>query len=135
MSSKVQLLLMSKQAKTKDGKKFRRFWTKVKILVKGEEEKGKQVKSLTVKFDEGVATKDFVRGIITCEEKDIDLPFVYQVKYDEETKKDRYPYIQVHKVEKYEERKPKSTIEFCLDDEEETEDVTIDGENLEEAED
>ena len=128
----VQLLLMSKQAKTKDGKKFRRFWTRVLILVKGEEEKGKQVKSLTVKFDEGVATKDFVRGLITCEEKDIDLPFVYQIKKDEETGKDRYPYIQIHKVTKYEERKPKSTIEFCLEDEEETDDVNIDGEELEE---
>lgn len=130
----VQLLLMSKQAKTKDGKKFRRFWTRVLILVKGEEEKGKQVKSLTVKFDEGVATKDFVRGLITCEEKDIDLPFVYQIKKDEESGKDRYPYIQIHKVAKYEERKPKSTIEFCLEDEEETDDVNIDGEELEEDE-
>lgn len=128
----VQLLLMSKQAKTKDGKKFRRFWTRVLILVKGEEEKGKQVKSLTVKFDEGVATKDFVRGLITCEEKDIDLPYVYQIKKDEETGKDRYPYIQIHKVANYEERKPKSTIEFCLEDEEETDDVNIDGEELEE---
>lgn len=130
----VQLLLMSKQAKTKDGKKFRRFWTKALILVKGEESKGKQEKSLTVKFDEGITTKDFVRGILTCEEKDIDLPFVYQIKKDENGK-DRYPYIQVHKVAKFEERKPKSTIEFKLDDEEETEDVNIDGEDLEEAQD
>ena len=130
----VQLLLMSKQAKTKEGKKFRRFWTRVLILVKGEEEKGKQPKSLTVKFDEGVATKDFVRGIITCDEKDIDLPFVYQIKKDEETGKDRYPYIQIHKVAKYEERKPKSTIEFCLEDEDETDDTNIDGEELEDEE-
>ncbi len=130
----VQLLLMSKQAKTKDGKKFRRFWTRVLILVKGEEAKGKQVKSLTVKFDEGVATKDFVRGLITCEEKDIDLPYVYQIKKDEETGKDRYPYIQIHKIASYEERKPKSTIEFCLEDEEETDDVNIDGEEPEDNE-
>lgn len=131
----VQLLLMSKQAKTKDGKKFRRFWTKVLILVKGEENKGKQERSLTVKFDEGVSTKEFVRGLVTCEDKDIDLPYVYQIKKDEETGKDRYPYIQIHKVAKYEERKPKSTIEFCLEDEGETEDTQIDGEELEEAED
>lgn len=126
----VTLLLMSKQAKTKDGRKFRRFWTRCKILVKGEEDKGKQVKTLTVKFDDSVNTKDFVRGLITCDEKDLDMPYVYQIKKNEETGKDQYPFIQIHKIQNYEERKPKSTIEFVTD--EETEEIVIDGEEVEE---
>ena len=92
--NEIKLLLKSKKKTTSDGKKqFRTYFTSVLILVKGEEEKGKQRKTLTVRFDESVNTKDLVRGIVTVDEKDIDLPFKYQVQHKDG--KDTYPYIYI----------------------------------------
>lgn len=121
-----QLLLMSKQQKTKDGKrKFRKFFTRVMILVKGEEAKGKQKKSLTVRFADGIKTDDYIRGILTVEDSDIEMPYQWAItKKDDGT--DRYPSIYVKKVKKFEPRLSDSTIEFCLEDEKETEDTDID---------
>lgn len=124
----VELLLKSKKKQAKDGRQFRTYFTDVMIVVKGEEEKGKQRKTLTVKFDQGVNTKDIVRGLLQVEEKDIDLPFKYQVK--EKDGKETYPTIYIRKIAKYEERKGASTIEFLLD-ENDTEETVIDEEAVE----
>ena len=127
--SEIKLLLKSKKAQTKDGKKqFRRFFTSVLILVKGEEAKGKQRKTLTVRFAEGVSTKDLVRGILTCDEKDIDLPFKYQVQ--QKDGKDTYPYIFIRKYKSYEEKHGQSSIEF-ITNEDETEETVIDDKSVE----
>ena len=132
--NEIKLLLKSKKKTTSDGKKqFRTYFTSVLILVKGEEEKGKQRKTLTVRFDESVNTKDLVRGIVVCDEKDIDLPFKYQVQHKDG--KDTYPYIYIRKIKSYEEKRGQSSIEFCLEDEEETEDTVIDEEVEEQPED
>lgn len=120
---------MSKQQTRADGKsKYRKFFTYMDIEVKGEEEKGLQLKSITVKFDTPVDTKNFIRGILTVDEKDIEIPYKYEVK--EEVQKDgtvkkKYPYIYVKKVINYEDRKPKSTGTFNLMDEAETEETEI----------
>ena len=124
----IELLLKSKKKQAKDGRQFRTYFTDVMIVVKGEEEKGKQKKTLTVKFDQGVSTKDIVRGLVQVEEKDIDLPFKYQVK--EKDGKETYPTIYIRKIAKYEERKGASTIEFLLD-ENDTEETVIDEEAVE----
>ena len=124
----IELLLKSKKKQAKDGRQFRTYFTDVMIVVKGEEEKGKQKKTLTVKFDQGVNTKDIVRGLVQVEEKDIDLPFKYQVK--EKDGKETYPPIYIRKIAKYEERKGASTIEFLLD-ENDTEETVIDEETVE----
>lgn len=127
-----QLLLMSKQQKTKDGKKkFRKFFTRVMIQVKGEEEKGKQKKSLTVRFADGIETKDFIRGILSVEDADIEIPYQWAITKTDDGK-DRYPSIYVKKVAKFEPRLSESTVEFCLEDEKETEDVDIELDNEEE---
>lgn len=126
-----KLLLKSKKKQTKDGKQFRTYFTDVMILVKGEEEKGKQRKTLTVKFDESVPTKNLIRGYVTCEDSDIDLPFKYQIK--EKNGKDSYPTIYIRKIVNYEEKRGESSIEFITEDE--TEDTVIDDEQVEEAED
>ena len=124
-----QLLLMSKQQKTKDGKKkFRKFFTRVMIQVKGEEAKGKQKKSLTVRFAEGIDTKDYIRGLLSVEDKDIEIPYQWAITKTDDGK-DRYPSIYVKKVAKFEPRLSESTVEFCLEDEKDTEDVDIDLEN------
>ena len=125
-----KLLLMSKQQTRPDGKsKFRKYFTYVDIEVKGEEDKGLQTKSVTVKFDKTVDTSKFVRGILSVDEKDIDIPYRYEIKekLDEngEVKK-TYPHIYVKKVLNFEERKPKTTAQFNLMDEAETEETEID---------
>lgn len=127
-----QLLLMSKIQKTKDGKKkFRKFFTRVMIQVKGEEDKGKQKKSLTVRFTEGIETKDFIRGILSVEDNDIEIPYQWAITKTDDGK-DRYPSIYVKKVAKFEPRLSETTVEFCLEDEKETEDVDIELDNEEE---
>ena len=129
----IKLLLKSKKKQTKDGRKFRTYFTDVMIVVKGEEEKGKQRKSLTVKFDKDCPnTSNLVRGYLTINEKDVDLPFKYQIV--EKDDKPSYPSIFIRKFESYEEVKGKSTITF-LTEEDETEDTVIDDEEVEEVED
>ncbi|MBO7716231.1 MAG: hypothetical protein J6S85_21885 [Methanobrevibacter sp.] len=128
-----KLLLKSKKKKAKNGAQFRTFFTDVMILVKGEEEKGKQKKTLTVKFDKTVNTSELVRGYLTVDDKDIDLPFKYQVLKREDGS-DSYPVIYIHKYEKYEEKRGNSTITF-LTEEDETEETAIDEDEVEEVED
>lgn len=131
MENEIKLLLKSKKKKSKDGKQqFRTFFTDVMILVKGEEDKGPQKKTITVKFADDVKTKDLVRGLITCDEKDIDLPFKYQILKKDDGK-DSYPIIYIRAIKNYEERKGKSTIKFITEDEEETEETVIDESELE----
>lgn len=129
----VKLLLKSKKKQTKDGRQFRTYFTDVMIVVKGEESKGKQRKTLTVKFDKDCPnTSKLVRGYLTIDEKDIDLPFKYQIV--EKDGKPSYPSIFIRKFENYEEVKGKSTIEF-LTEEDETEETVIDDEAVETVED
>ena len=119
----MKLLLKSKKKKSSNGAQFRTFFTDVMIVVKGEEEKGKQRKSITVRFDKSVDTSKLVRGFLTVDEKDIDLPFKYQII--EKDGKPSYPSIFIRKYDSYEEKKGNSTIEF-LTDEDETEETVID---------
>ena len=125
----LKMLLMSKQQTRPDGKsKFRKYFTYVDIEVKGEEEKGLQTKSITVKFDKTIDTKNFIRGILTVDEKDVDIPYKYEVKdkvQEDGTVKKTYPHIYVKKVTEFEERKPKTTAQFNLMDEAETEEIEI----------
>ena len=128
----MKLLLMSKMQKRPDGKsKFKKFFTYFDIEVKGEEDKGLQTKSITVKFDKSIDTSKFTRGILTVKDKDIDLPYRYEIKEiekDGELKKS-YPHVFIKAYESFEERKPKSTAVPNLMDEEETEEVEIEEEN------
>ena len=125
----ITLLLMSKSQETEDGRKFRKFFTSVKIVVKGEEEQGLQEKSLTVRFDRNVDSSKFYRGILKVEDADIDIPYKWEIKskIDKKTGKEKvvYPYVYVRKVASYEERKPQSTAKFDLKDESDTEETEI----------
>lgn len=122
----MKLLLKSKKKKASNGAQFRTFFTDVMIVVKGEEEKGKQRKSITVRFDKSVDTSKLVRGFLTVDEKDIDLPFKYQII--EKDGKPSYPVIFIRKYDAYEEKKGNSTIEF-ITEEDETKDTVIDEDN------
>ena len=128
----LKMLLMSKQQTRPDGKsKFRKYFTYVDIEVEGEEDKGLQTKSVTVKFDKSIDTSRYVRGILTVKEENIDIPYRYKIKetvQEDGTVKKTYPHIYIKKVESYEERKPKTTAQFNLMDEAETEETEIDDE-------
>ena len=121
----ITLLLLTKNQSTKDGRKFKKFFTRVKIEVKGEEEKGLQPKTLTVKFADGVKVDKLGRGLITCKEEDIELPYKFQITKNEKTGKDQYSYIYIKGYDNFEPRKPKSTVQFDLLDEDETEEIEI----------
>lgn len=125
----VKFLLMSKNQKTESGRTFRKFFTSMNIVVKGEEEKGLQSKTLTVKFDKAIDTSKFKRGIITAEENQVDLPYKFEIREVEKdgVKKLKYPHVYVKSIISYEERLPKSTGQFDLKDEEETEATEIEG--------
>ena len=120
-----KLLLMSKMNQTEDGRKFRKFFTSMNIVVKGEEEKGLQNKTLNVKFDKEISTKDFVRGIVEVDENKIEIPYKWEVKEDAKTGKKRFPTIWIKEIVSYTPKLAKSTGTFNLLDEEETDEVVI----------
>lgn len=95
----MKFFIYSKNKKTKEGRAFRAYWTYMMIVVKGEESKGKQRKAINVSFLQGVDHTKVVRGILDA---DIDAPFIYEIKKDEKTGKDRYPSIWVKRIDSYE---------------------------------
>ena len=121
--SNVKLLLMSKLANGQNGQKFRKFFTSLTIVVKGEEDKGLQENTLNVKFKREVNTNGFIRGIVEVQEDKISIPFKWEIKTDEKTGKKKYPTIWIDEIVNYEQRLATSTGTFNLKDESETEPV------------
>lgn len=113
-----RIMIYSKIGKTKSGKKFRHYWTKMNILVSGEEEKGKQPKSVTVKFTQDAGnTADIRRGILTGE---INAPFKYEITQDENGE-DVYPVVWVRKIITFESKEAThSQSDFILEDDSKT---------------
>ena len=99
-TKKNTIMIHSTMKKSKDGKPFRAYWTKMKILIAGEEDKGKQLKNVNESFRKSVNTYSIKRGLITGE---IDAPFKYEVTTDENGKK-KYPCVWVRSVENYVEK-------------------------------
>lgn len=98
----IKIQLLSKDVKSKDGtRKFRTFFTPVNIVVKGEEDKGAQKKYLTVKFKDGVEHSNLKRGILTCKDEDIWIPYVYEITENQETGKKEFPTVWVRGYEDY----------------------------------
>ena len=115
-----KLLLMTKNYTTKDGRKFKRYFTHVNIIVEGEEEKGLQKKSMTIKFSRDVDTKPLKRGILVVADSDISIPYKWKIKesHDENGNlKTEYPVIYIKGYESFEERHPETTAKFDLEDE------------------
>lgn len=111
--------------------KFPSYYTPVKIVVVGEEDKGTQPKTLNVYFSKVADKKlpvDFKGGIIECNAQDVFAPFVYEIKQnkDDATKKD-YPFVYIKDIIKVSDLKAtnSNTCTFMVD-EEETEETTID---------
>ena len=126
----VKLLVKSKKKKNANtGAQFRTYFTDVEIVVKGEESKGLQRKTIDVRFDKTVDTKNIVRGLITCNEEDIVMPYKWQI-VTKDNGKESYPSVFIKKVLDYEEQRGKSTIRF-ITEEDETSETVIDDEEVE----
>ena len=124
MSKTIKFLLCVKNQTTENGRSFRKFFTFTKILVEGEEDKGLQEKTLTVRFNSELDTKKLRRGILTCDANAVDMPYMWRITKDKKTGKDRYPYIYVNSYIDFEPRCGRSSIEFDLKDESEEEEST-----------
>lgn len=93
----MKVFIYCTEKKTKEGRKFRSYWAYMYLKVKGEEEKGKQRKSVNVSFHQGVDNSKITRGVL---EGDFDLPERYEVKKDKDGK-DKYPAIWVNSVKSF----------------------------------
>ena len=128
--SLIKIKLLSKQVNV-GSKKFRRYFTPVKIVVKGEEEKGKQSKSLTVKFAKSCKLPDKVNfAIITADvsKGQISVPTLYEITEDKDGNT-IYPVIWLRGFEDCKPLQPKadlSNIDFELgDDADDNEEIEI----------
>ena len=119
----IKLKVLSKKVEVeKDGKKrsFLRYFAPVKIVVKGEEDKGRQSKQITVKFKQSVQTPNVRFFILTCEENDISCPFAWEIKTKEDGKKE-YPVIWIRGYKSFEALSSKGGLDKHV--EFETEDI------------
>ncbi len=106
---------------------FPSYFTPVMIVVKGEEEKGEQKKGLKVIFSKSADKKlpvDFKGGILEVKGTDVNFPYVYEIKKNENDE-DEYPFVY---IKDFDEIAPlpalKNTCRFLVDEEETTE-VTL----------
>lgn len=112
---------------------FPSYYTPVKIVVKGEESKGEQEKTLKVVFSKEADKKlpvDFKGGIVEAKGTDVNYPFVYEIKKTEEGKDD-YPFVYIKDFIEVTPLKPRENTCTFLGVEEDTEETEID---IEEAE-
>lgn len=106
----LKIKLIAKQKQTKEGKKFVVFYTFMNLPVRGEEEKGLQLKAVNVSFTADCNNAGTIKrsGTIYVNEEDIDIPSIYSVREDKNGKK-KYPSLWIHSFEKFEEyQKPKA---------------------------
>ena len=122
----MKLRIYSTQKTTTDNngkkRKFTAYYTKMNLIVKGEESKGKQLKSVTVKFRKEVNTNGIKRGyLIINNSDDLNAPFIYSIEKDEETGKDVYPCVWVRGYDEYvEELRKHEQSDFDVDEQETT---------------
>lgn len=97
----IKIMITKRNQKSKDGKKrYSIFRTKMNLIVKGEEEKGKQQKWITVKFPSDVDTKELSRGLLTVKVADVSFPNVFEVTQDENGK-DVYPVVWIRAFKEF----------------------------------
>ena len=80
-----------------DGTKWPNFYTFRNVLVEGEENRGPQEKSLSIKFNPAINLKNFGPGFLVCEKSKCIVPKVYKITTDEKGVK-HYPYIWVDEI-------------------------------------
>lgn len=124
-SDLIKLMITKRNHKSENGKKWVSLRTKMNLLVKGEEEKGKQEKWVDVKvYDKAYPDDVLSRGIITAYVKDINYPKVYEITIDENGKK-KYPVVKVFAIQGFTPVEIEYDNPFVVN-EEETEETEID---------
>ena len=98
-SDVIKIFVTSSKKKSKDGKrKWIQFRTKMNLIVKGEEEKGKQTKWVNLSFCgkelSDYANKHVTRGNLHVKVSDIQYPKMYEITEDENGKKS-YPEVKI----------------------------------------
>ena len=96
--SKIKLMVYSDIKEfNQNGKvvKSRVYFTKLNLIVVGEESKGRQEKFVTLKFRQDINHAHVKRGIIEIEDKPefINYPYKYEITKDPKTNKDIYPTV------------------------------------------
>lgn len=123
----VKIRVYRGKAIQKGKNKIPTYYTKMNLLVVGEEEKGKQLKSVTLKFTSDVDSKNITSGLLTCVVKNVGFPRKYEIIdeiQEDGTVKKVYPTVWIRGYKSFEE------IEMDVDnpfvtDEEETEETEI----------
>ena len=105
-------------------KKIPTYYTKMMIRVKGEEDQGKQLKSVTLKFVTDVDSSNITNGILTCYLKDVSYPSLYEITFDEEKEKNVYPTVWIRGFKDFKEIEIDVENPFVTD-EPETEETEI----------
>ena len=146
MLVKIKVLSKKIEAKVKGKKKtFLRYFAPSKIVVKGEEDKGKQKKSITVKFTEEAEKKlpkdaRFFILVVDTEKNQIGVPQVYEIKKTEDEDGNEVterPTIWIRGFEdiKLIEVKHRPITDYVeFETEEESEEVEIDSDDVDEEE-
>ena len=112
----VKIRVYRGKAIQKGKNKIATYYTKMMIIVKGEEEKGKQLKSVTLKFTSDVDNKNITSGMLTAIVKDVSFPRVYEITIDEETGKKVYPTVWVRSYKSFEEIEQDVENPFVIDE-------------------
>ena len=136
MGNEIKILVFSKQGKVK-GKTFFNYRTSMKIVVKGEEDKGLQKKTVDVKFRQTASIpgktigKDYLRGYLVCEDTKVDAPSFWAIKEVENEDGDivrKYPAVWISEVKGYTEAEKRATQSaFVLEDEPSDEESDLGG--------
>ena len=103
------------------------YYTKMNLVKKGEEEKGKQLCNVTVKFTSDVDSKNITSGLLTAVVKEVGFPRVWEVteeQQDDGSMKKVYPTVWIRGFKSFEEVERDIENPFVTD-EEETEEVEI----------
>lgn len=104
------------------------FYTKMNLVKVGEEEKGKQLCNVTVKFTSDVDSKNITNGMLTAVVKDVGFPRKWEIKKDvpqeDGTVKDSFPTVWIRGFKSFEEIERDIENPFVTD-EEETEETEI----------
>lgn len=125
----IKIMITKRNHKTKDGKRrFEIFRTKMKLVVKGEEEKGKQEKWITVKFPRDVNVSELSRGLLTVKVADISFPRTYEITADEKGNPE-YPVVWVRQYKSFEPLEKDVENPFVTD-ESETEETEIESDDF-----
>lgn len=111
MKQLIKIFVTSRKGKTAK-KTFFNYRTRMNLLVKGEEDKGLQVRTVDVKFNQeaDIAGKklgtDYLRGFLYCDPAKVDAPSIYEVKTEinkEGVEVAKYPAVWIKAVDHYEE--------------------------------